>query len=300
METDKEQQVAAAFPQPFSIVRSARLRSPFIFGSPHSGRHYPQHFLEASRLDAETLRRSEDFYVDELLTEVTALGGVLIHAHFPRAYLDVNREPFELDPLLIADRLPRFANTRSLRVAGGLGTVPRVVTEGRNIYAHPISLAEVTARIKRLYKPYHDALAQLLDEACQQFGHAVLIDCHSMPSQAAVDRSGRAVDFVLGDRFGTSCSPLLIRFVRDRLLAQGYRVALNKPYAGGYITEKYGDPRARRHAMQIEINRALYMDEDSFRKRRRFAALRADLTELARALLDELPGALSAHRAAAE
>lgn len=300
MENDEEKRVGVAFPQPFTIERPAGKATPFVFGSPHSGRFYPEHFLSASCLDADTLRRSEDFYVDELIAMVPALGATLIHAHFPRAYLDVNREPFELDPSLISDRLPRFANTRSLRVASGLGTVPRVVSEGRNIYDNPMPLAEAMARIKGLYKPYHDALSGLLDEAHRQFGYAVLIDCHSMPSLASADNGGQAVDFVLGDRFGTSCSQRLVRLVRDKLTALGYVVVLNKPYAGGYITEKYGDPRDGRHALQIEINRALYMNEDNFRKVRGFKTLQADLADLASTIMAERPPRFSTYRAAAE
>ena len=292
--------IEAELTPPFAILRPIRLNAPFVFNSPHSGRIYPRAFLESSRLDPNTLRKSEDAFVEELFAPVVGLGAPLMHAHFPRAYLDLNREPYELDPALIADALPRYANTQSVRVVGGLGTIARVVTESEEIYRQPLTLGAALERINRLYKPYHSQLGGLIAESRATFGIAVLIDCHSMPSSPVSEQRGPRPDFVLGDRFGTACEPELTRFVAQRLKAMGYLVALNKPYAGGYITEHYGRPGEGMHALQIEINRALYMDEARFEKRRGFDVLRRDLETLVRAVVEMAPVMLKVPRAAAE
>ncbi len=284
---------------PFSVVRPAELKVPLVFNSPHSGRNYPSTFLAASRLDAHTLRRSEDAFVEELFGFVADLGAPLLHAHFPRAYLDVNREPYELDPILFRDGLPHYANTQSVRVVGGLGTIARIVSESDEIYREPLSVEAALERISRLYTPYHETLAALLLEAKREFGLAVLIDCHSMPSSPTADRTAGRPDFVLGDRFGTSCSAELTRLAASTLEAQGYAVALNKPYAGGYITEHYGRPHKAQHVLQIEINRALYMNETSFAKSQGFDRLREGLQTMVRGLIPGIPG-LAIPRAAAE
>lgn len=284
---------------PFSVVRPAELKVPLVFNSPHSGRNYPSTFLAASRLDAHTLRRSEDAFVEELFGFVADLGAPLLHAHFPRAYLDVNREPYELDPILFRDGLPHYANTQSVRVVGGLGTIARIVSESDEIYREPLSVEAALERISRLYTPYHETISALLLEAKREFGLAVLIDCHSMPSSPTADRTAGRPDFVLGDRFGTSCSGELTRLAASTLEAQGYAVALNKPYAGGYITEHYGRPHKAQHVLQIEINRALYMNETSFAKSQDFDRLREGLQTMVRGLIPGIPG-LAIPRAAAE
>lgn len=300
MSASEAEMIEADLTPPFSILRPDRPRVPFVFNSPHSGRVYPAAFLAASKLDPVALRKSEDAYVDELFAGVVGLGAPLMHAHFPRAYLDVNREPYELDPALIAETLPRYANTQSVRVVGGLGTIARVVTDSEEIYRAPISLRTALERINRLYKPYHAALAELVEQCRRSFGLAVLIDCHSMPSNPASEYGGRRPDFVLGDRFGTSCDPELTRLAAVQLKAMGYAVALNKPYAGGYITEHYGRPPEGLHALQLEVNRALYMNEASFQRRPGFGRLARHLTELAQALVDAVPVLLATPRAAAE
>lgn len=284
---------------PFSVVRPPKLKVPLVFNSPHSGRVYPRAFLASSKLDPLTLRRSEDAYVDELFNFATALGTPLLHAHFPRAYLDVNREPYELDPVLFRDGLPHYANTQSVRVVGGLGTIARIVSETEEIYREPLPVEAALERIHRLYVPYHEALAALLVEAKREFGLAVLIDCHSMPSSTRTDRRTTRPDFVLGDRFGTSCGSELTRLAAHSLESLGYGVALNKPYAGGYITEHYGRPHKAQHVLQIEINRALYMDESTFEKSPRFEEIRETLESVIRALIPGIPD-LTVPRAAAE
>lgn len=246
---------------PFEILAPAEQRLPFVFNSPHSGASYPQSFLDASRLDSLAIRRSEDAFVDDLFAGVVPMGAPLLRVRFPRAYLDVNREPYELDPKMFEGRLPPYANTRSLRVAGGLGTIARIVSESQEIYAHRLTVDEAMERIETLYKPYHNTLRRLLAQTHVRFGFAVLIDCHSMPSSVRCQTTGNRPDFILGDRYGTSCPVELTDLAATLLKAKGYTVSRNKPYAGGFITEHYGRPAKGLHALQLEINRGLYMDE---------------------------------------
>ncbi|RUM97480.1 N-formylglutamate amidohydrolase [Pseudaminobacter arsenicus] len=280
---------------PFEIRQGGQQRVPFVFNSPHSGRYYPARFLSMVRLDGDAIRRSEDCYVDELFSGAVALGAPLMAANFPRSYLDVNREPWELDPRMFMEPVPSFANIRSARVAGGLGTIPKLVGEGLDIYAGRLPLSEALGRIETVYKPYHAALKQLVMRTHMQFGSAVLIDGHSMPASVRIGETGVRPDFIIGDRFGTSASRALTETAISILISMGYTVAHNKPYAGGFITEHYGRPARNLHALQIEINRGLYMNEQTFRKSAGFDALTDDLTcfcaELMASLtpVDDLP-----------
>ena len=269
--------------QAFETLDPAQLETPVVFSSPHSGSLYPARFLAASRLAPHMLRRSEDAHVDRLWAQAAASGVPMLKAHFPRAYLDLNREPYELDPRMFDQALPHFANTRSLRVAGGLGTIARIVSEGQEIYASKLSVEEALRRIDGLYRPWHQALRALLRRAQRRFGLAVLIDCHSMPSWigAGTHKQERIdADFVLGDRYGTSCSGAIVDCVERHLRASGYHVQRNKPYAGGFITEHYGHPGAGFHALQIEINRALYMDEQTLEPKAAFSRIADDLADM--------------------
>lgn len=234
---------------------------PVFLNSPHSGEYFPPSFLARSQLPQQTLRRASDLFVDELFMPAVAEGVPLMRAVLPRSFIDLNREPFELDPRLISGALPVDANTRSLRVAGGLGTVPRVIGDQIEIYAGKISLDEVLHRIEHFYVPYHLRLHRELASRHQQHGYVVLLDLHSMPSQSLPRPTRSLPDLILGDRFGTSCDPALIDRVEMLARDLGFRVERNQPYAGGYITEHYGRPVLGWHALQIEINRALYMDE---------------------------------------
>ncbi len=268
---------------------------PFVFSSPHSGRDYPDDFLAVSQLDPVTLRRSEDAFVDDLFAAAPACGAPLLKAHFPRAYVDVNREAWELDPGMFADPLPRWVNTRSLRVASGLGTIARSVSDGADIYGTKIPFAEAEHRIVHYYQPYHATLKDLLEQTKARFGCAVLIDCHSMPSIGGPldrDRGTNRADFVLGDRYGTACTYALSHAAGDFLRALGYRVTRNSPYAGGFCTEYYGRPALGVHALQIEINRGLYMDEVGMTRGRRFAAVKRDLSMLIDRLTSLMPDLL--------
>ena len=285
---------------PYEVLEPASCKGPVLFNSPHSGSVYPRAFLTVSRLDVATLRRSEDSFVDDLIAGVVGSGFPLMRAHFPRCFIDVNREPYELDPRMFDGRLPSFANTRSMRVAGGLGTVARVVGDAQEIYDQRIPIDDALARIESLYKPYHRALRRLFTKLHRDFGTAVLVDCHSMPSSAGHKEERPRPEFVLGDRYGTSCVGVVAETVEHTLRGLGYSVSRNKPYAGGFITEHYGNPAAGLHAIQLEINRALYMDERRYERSRNFARLAADLDTLARRL-GEIPlEELRPYRAAAE
>lgn len=278
---------SAAVEPPFEILAPARQQVPLVFASPHSGADYPPEFLAAARLDPLTLRRSEDSYVDEIFAAAPELGAPLLRARFPRAYLDPNREPFELDPAMFEDELPPFVNSRSPRVRVGLGTIARVVATGEEIYGRKLRFAEAMGRIESLYRPYHRALRQLVGTAQQRFGCYLLIDCHSMPSATAPgDRPLRrsTADIVLGDCHGTSCHPSVVATAQRVLADKGYGVARNAPYAGGFTTVHYGSPGSGGHCLQVEIGRALYMDERSFERKPFMCRLVADMRDLALAL----------------
>jgi N-formylglutamate deformylase len=284
---------------PFDIIEPAVCRGPALFNSPHSGSTYTQAFLSQTRLDIPTLRRSEDSFVDELMFGVVGHGYPLMRAHFPRCFVDVNREPYELDPRMFDGRLPSFANTRSMRVAGGLGTVARVVGDAQEIYDCRIPIDDALNRIESLYKPYHRALRKIFTRLHRDFGAAILIDCHSMPSSAGHKDERSRPEFVIGDRYGTSCIGAVAEVTEQTLRGMGYTVSRNKPYAGGFITEHYGNPAAGLHAIQIEINRGLYMDERRYQRSPGFDRLAADLEILARRL-GEIPlEVLRPYRAAA-
>jgi N-formylglutamate amidohydrolase len=281
----------------FLIERPKRQTLPFVFASPHSGAYYPDSFIAASRLDPVTLRRSEDAFVDDLFGAAPLNGAPLLKATFPRAYVDPNREAWELDPRMFEDRLPPYVNTKSARVFAGLGTVARVVSNGEEIYNRKLAFAEVHARIEALYEPYHAALRGLIEETRIEFGHCILVDCHSMPSVGGPmdnDPGTQRVDFVLGNNHGATCHPRLIQFVEAVLAEAGYTVRLNNPYSGGFTTRHYGQPRRGIQTLQIEVNRALYMDEIAIEKSTGFASLQANLTRLVEALANYEPATRAA------
>jgi len=275
---------------PFEVLAPAEQRAPLVFNSPHSGRCYPKSFVDASQLAADAIRRSEDVLVDDLFKAAPENGAILMRANFPRAFLDVNREPYELDPKMFDGRLPDYVNARSIRVAGGLGTIARLVSETQEIYRGRLSVEEGLGRIESLYMPYHKALRRLLAHSHVNFGYAVLIDCHSMPSTVRGSYGKMRPDIILGDRYGASCSPELTRTVISILSDLGYAVSRNKPYAGGFISEHYGRPVKGLHALQIEINRALYMDEKTYEPHEGFERIAGDMTRLIGELA-ALPGA---------
>ncbi len=254
-----------ASPPPFTVTGPARQLAPVVFASPHSGQYYPDDLMAATTLPELLLRRTADNFVDELFAAAPDHGAPLLKAAYARAYLDLNREPWELDPQMFAEDLPSHINATSLRVAGGLGTIPRLAADGRDIYRGKLDFAEVRQRLNRVYFPYHHSLARMIEDAQLAFGHCLLIDCHSMPSISGLGPVGRGrdqrADIVLGDRFGATCAPELTDCVQRTLSGLGFRVQHNNPYAGGFTTYHYGRPSAGVHVLQIEINRRLYMDE---------------------------------------
>ncbi len=295
MSTDhRDTEFNNALGKAIDIAEAPELRLALVFASPHSGCSYPAHFIGSSPLDLAALRKSEDCYVDELFGDVPELGAPLVRALLPRAYLDVNREPYELDPDMFDGPLPAFVNSSSARVAAGLGTVARIVATRREIYRHKLSFAEVEQRLAEFYRPYHRAVRMMINRAVDRFGYCVLVDCHSMPSSGLpldFDSAPQRIDVVLGDRTGLSCHPLITDTIDDSLRRLGYRVLRNNPYAGGFTTQHYGDPANGVHTVQIEINRALYMDEATLMRRAGFAKVRADLRGVIQALAMATAGA---------
>ncbi|QOG08666.1 N-formylglutamate amidohydrolase [Aureimonas sp. OT7] len=282
----------------FEVLGPSRQTVPLVFCSPHSGRAYPADFIALSRLKGDAVRRSEDLFVDRLFDFVPEIGAPLLVARFPRAYLDLNREPYELDPAMFDGALPAHVNAVSPRVAGGLGTIPRIVAERQEIYNGRLSAAEGLGRISRIYFPFHRQLEQLVEATVQRFGMAVLVDCHSMPSSVRPLPGNRRPDMVVGDRFGTSADARYVAAAIAELRGLGYDVVRNKPYAGGYITEHYGRPRNNVHAIQIEISRGLYADEAAFAPSDGFAPMHENLRRFVEAFAGDLAAEASRPAAA--
>lgn len=273
---------------PFEILEPAEQTAPVVFASPHSGRDYSPGFLTESRLDPVILRRSEDAFVDEIFAAAPGAGAPLLRAHFPRAYVDPNREAFELDPSMFEDPLPDYVTTSSARISAGLGTVARVVTSGEEIYGGKLRFEDARRRIESCHIPYHQALEALVDSTRRRFGVCLLVDCHSMPSVGGPmdsDPGRKRVDMVLGDRHGSSCAGLVTEAAERTLCALDYQVARNVPYAGGYTTRHYGTPGDGLHAIQIEINRAIYMNEDKVTRGDGFGELSGRMGRLIEGLL---------------
>lgn len=290
--TDLGQNAACAVPEgaglpepkvepPFVLIEPLRRIAPLVFASPHSGRRYPNDLLANARVPLISLRRSEDAYVDELFAGAAAHGAAVLSATVARAYVDLNRDAAELDPDMFDERPPRSPHGSSARVQAGLGAIPRISGDGQDIYRRKLSLHEAEKRIAAVYRPYHAMLQNLVAETHEAFGCAVLIDCHSMPSSA---RGAHAPDIVLGDRFGASCHPSITALAETTLRRLGYRVARNAPFAGGHTTQTYGRPAAGLHALQVEINRALYIDERTLERTSGYVRVRADMSRLAEAL----------------
>ena len=274
VETDNNQSA-------FQILYPDEQTIPFIFASPHSGRRYSTAFIEASRLTPVMLRRSEDSFIDELFSKAPNYGAPLLKATFPRAYVDPNREPFELDPTMFEDQLPDYVNTDSVKISAGLGTVARVVINGENIYRKKLKFSEIKRRVESFYFPYHQALQRLIENTRIKFGFCILIDCHSMPSIGGPmddDMDNNRVDIVLGNNHDASCAPQLLSYTSASLKRQGLSICRNKPYSGGYTTCHYGKPDKGVHALQIEVNRSLYMDETNIEKHGGFLELSDKVT----------------------
>lgn len=268
----------------FDVIRPEIWRGGIIFASPHSGRCYPDWFLAESRLEPHLLRSSEDAFVDQLIAPGLDHGAVVLTSRVPRALVDLNRGPEEMDPLVVDGAQP---GAMSPRIMAGLGVIPRVVSQGRAIHDRPIARAEADLRIARLWTPYHHALAGLIAEAQARFGGAILIDMHSMPRDALAHLPRPRPDFVLGDRNGSSASPAITAGVAEAIMAEGFRLRRNSPFAGAYIAATYGKPTQNVHVIQLELDRSLYMDERRIEPRadfdafaRRFARVLARLAQL--------------------
>lgn len=278
----------------YRLLRPDRRIGPVIFASPHSGRDYLPAFLESSALDPQTIRSSEDAFVDRLFDQAPALGAPLLAARVPRAFLDLNRASDELDPAVI-EGLQRVPHNP--RISSGLGVIPRVVAGGRAIYRGKLSLAEAQARIGRYWHPYHAALAELIHDTREAFGSVILIDCHSMPHEAiqAHTRPGQICpDVVLGDRYGVAAGREVVERVEAAFAAAGLRVARNVPFAGAYISQAYGRPSSGIHVVQVEIDRALYMDESRVEPLPGFAAFQSRLSGVMTDLIHPPKAALAA------
>ena len=260
---------------------------PLVLASPHSGRDYPQSFLDRTRLTIAQLRRAEDAFVDDLFAGTVGRGVPMVAARFGRSWLDLNRAEDELDPSMFIEPLDAHPAQRSDRVQGGLGVLPRVAAHGLDIYPGRIPLAEAAARIISVHRPYHEELGALLDRARRAHGFAVLIDCHSMPTPPPV--AGGAPQIVLGDLHGVAAAPALVELIERHFRAAGFRVARNSPYAGGYTTAFHGQPVSGVHAVQIEVDRALYMDPARLVRHMGFVRVTATMTALVELLLARLP-----------
>jgi len=261
----------------YHVTQPDRPISPVVVASPHSGRDYAWSFLRRSVLDAHTIRSSEDAFVDLLFDAAPQFGAAFIKAGAPRAYVDLNRSCDELD-LAVIEGVSRQGHNP--RIASGLGVIPRVVAGGRSIYRGKIPYSEAKHRIDTFWRPYHAALQSLLDQAHQRHGQAVLIDCHSMPHEAmdGIARGGmRRPQVVLGDRFGAAAAGEVVDRIEAAFAAADFVVTRNAPFAGAYITQAYGRPSRAQHAVQIEIDRSLYMHEAQVTPRADFEAVRARL-----------------------
>lgn len=269
----------------FTIKKPAR-PLPLIFDSPHSGHIYPDDFNYACR--AEDLAKTEDKFVDELFAPVPDYGGTLLLAEFPRAYIDVNRCEYDIDDKLIEGGWPFGVFKPTARSDAGIGLIRRLVKPGKPLYDRTLSAEEIMSRIERYYRPYHETLKTLLDEAHYNFGQVYHINCHSMPSSSALPKQaiglagnkGKQVDFCLGDRGGTTCGHDFTHALRDFLRGLGYTVTINDPFKGVELIKRYAAPTRGRHSLQIEINKALYMDEQSCTKSENYNALARDIEKL--------------------
>lgn len=253
---------------------------PLIFDSPHSGIFYPDEFHYICPLS--DLRQSEDLFVAEFFRPVTRLGAYFLEAHFARAFLDVNRSDLDIDPLLLAEPWP-WPTEVSQKSMVGMGLIRRLNKPGEPIYASPLTLEEVLGRLKQYYQPYHGYLSETVTHLQRKFGAVWLINCHSMPSLGHIlGRTHRnEPDFVIGDRDGTTASSEFVELVAAFLRRKKYKVRLNDPYKGVEIVRRYGRPSKGQYAIQLEINKKLYMDEKNLTKKEGFSQLKADMAELA-------------------
>jgi len=278
---DPSPAIIARIEEPVIVRRPTERRSPLLAASPHSGRIYPPDLLAQSILPLDQLRRSEDAYVDTLIEIAPQLGITSVLAPFPRVFIDPNRSTKELDAVLFSDLIGSLSSTTP-HVHAGLGVIPRISAGGKALYASPLKLTEARQRIADYYRPYHGAIDVELKAARDIFGKAILLDFHSMPAVAA-----GGVDIVLGDRHGSACDPHIMKRVEDAFRQQGFLVRRNRPYAGGYTTTFYGKPARGRHAVQVEINRGLYLNEEAVTRSETFPIMREKIEAVLLTLANE-------------
>jgi N-formylglutamate deformylase len=259
-----------------SIVEPVSLTSGVVFALPHSGRDYGVSFLNQSILDQLSIRSSEDAFLDQLIDGIEKYGAPKIIANAPRAFIDLNRSTDELDPALISGIKNNIKNPR---ISSGLGVIPRVVSHGKEIYRGKLSFEQAQSRIKYYWKPYHTDLSNLLQRSQSVFGQSLLIDIHSMPHEAVSTQSSfiKPPEIVVGDRFGMSSDPEFTNLVISILKQHEFRVAKNTPFAGAFITKHHGKVKKRIHALQLEIDRSLYMDEEKISPNSEFEKLKTRL-----------------------
>ncbi|MEY4880402.1 MAG: hypothetical protein RJB62_1871 [Pseudomonadota bacterium] len=274
--------LAALIERPVTITQPRVRRAPFVFTSPHSGDAYAPSFVASTRLDRLALRRSEDAFVDELFASVPMQGALLLSARFPRAYVDVNRAANEIDPVMFEGGT-KPSVPLSARVAAGLGVIPKVVRDGVEIYGKRLPPEEAAFRLEAFYRPYHETLETLLRQTKAQFSQAILVDCHSMPPVP------KGHDIIIGDRHGSACAPELSARVEGILKGEGFSVGRNSPYAGGFTTSHYGQPKEGVHAIQIEVNRGLYLDEKRMERSSGFTACREALARFIARIVEAHP-----------
>lgn len=265
-----------------SLLLPDRQSCAVVLASPHSGQIYPEELLRQCQLEMSDLRKLEDCFVDELWATAPDLGMPLLRAHFARAFIDVNRDALELDPDMFLSPLPVRALGETPRLKAGFGSIPRMTGHMQEIYRGKLAFPDALKRIDHYYRPYHTALEKLLGDTAGKFGNYLLLDCHSMPESVApiARRNGKTADIILGDRFGASCGAAIMDFVESAFEKSGFAVMRNDPYAGGFITEYYGKPAEDKHVIQIEINRALYMDEKTYERNSSFDVLKQKLAEV--------------------
>lgn len=288
--------VKELIPPPFLYRPAEGVASPFVFAVPHSGRHYPPDFVKRSILNMNALRQSEDAFVDELFEGVPACSAALLIATHARAYLDLNRAENELDPDLFIPPLDKSALDVSYRVQAGLGVVPQYVAENTPIYKERLPAREAEKRLMLVHRPYHQKLSALLEECRQEFGVAFLIDCHSMPSEPLTNPKASTVPtIILGDCWGSACMRDLTDITETLFMKAGFNVRRNVPYSGGYSTSSYGAPSSGVHALQIEISRALYMDEQTLTPLPEFHALKEAIGHISQDIVTKVMERLANH-----
>ena len=257
--------------KPYKLLSPLNQSNCVLFNSPHSGSAYIEKFIQLTDLSLQTLRSSEDLFVDQLFSPVVDFGSFILSATFPRSFIDLNRDCEELDPLLIEDVV---AYKDTLKVSAGLGVIPRVVADQTPIYRHRLSIDDATDRLQSYYFPYHEKLKNLIIKTRDLFNKVILLDCHSMPkSSVSLARKREPIEVVLGDCFGRSCEHAIVMELKYLLTEAGFRVSLNKPFSGGFITKSYANPLKNIHVVQIEILRSLYSHEKQQTKNSEFLSI---------------------------